>query len=309
METLSETDGRVIRCLLEEAHRVLKPAGHLLIVESCLPPAGAKNIEATNSPASDNQSWRSFMDEYFYPLRFQHDETEWRAIARRAILHMSWQYYGRTATVTVPRILDIGCGTGMTMVSFTSVGSVWGIDVSPLAVMFCKHRGLQNVFQGIAEELPFRNDSFDLITMADVLEHMPDDVGVLRELYRVCAPRGLLTVVVPAFQFLWSNRDERLQHKRRYTVSELRAKTEQAGFKIHKCTYIDTFLFPPLFILVKLGLLSGSRPVIRMDVAPRLPLVDRFWLAAACLERILLRWLDFPLGVSVLCVAQKMSDS
>lgn len=249
------------------------------------------------------------MDNYFYELRYHTELHEWRAVTRRAILHMAWERYGQTARSLPTRILDVGCGTGVTMLSFAKVGPVWGVDASSLAVQFCKRRGLETVFQAAAEGLPFRSDSFDLITVADVLEHIPDDQSVLSELYRVCATRGLLTVVVPAFQSLWSNRDERLQHKRRYTAADLRAKVEQAGFRVRKCTYIDTFLFLPLLMLVKLGLLSGSRPVIRMDVAPSLPLMDRFWLTIARLERILLRWLNFPLGVSALCVAQKVTES
>ncbi len=195
------------------------------------------------------------------------------------------------------------------MLSFEDVGPVWGIDISPLAVEFCRKRGLANVLQASAEDLPLEDRSFDLITMADVLEHIVDDQAAMNELHRVCAPGGLLVVVVPAFRFLWSNRDERLQHKRRYTASELRSKAEKAGFTICKCTYIDTFLFPPLLTLVRLGLITGAKPAVRMDVAPRLPLVDQLWLAVSRLEHALLRWLDFPFGVSVLCVAEKITNS
>jgi len=245
------------------------------------------------------------LDNYFYELRYNNDIHEWRAKMRRALLHTVWQWYGKPLRHNPVRILDIGCGTGVNIVSLGKIGSVWGTDVSSMAVTFCKKRGLRNVIQATAEKMPVRSDRFELISAIDVIEHIHDDDGALKELYRICASRGLLTVVVPAFRFLWSDRDERLQHERRYTTKELKLKIEQAGFTVLKCSYIDTFLFPPLLLLVRLGLLSGKRPTIRMDVAPRLAILDRCWLAAGHLERLLLRWFNFPLGVSVLCVGQK----
>lgn len=248
------------------------------------------------------------MDDYFYELRYHNDVDEWRAQAKRAMLHMAWKRYDHTRKGDSIRILDVGCGTGVTMSFLASIGPVWGIDVSSLAVQFCRKRGLGNLAQAHGGMIPFKNGSFDMITAVDVMEHLEDDVGTLEEIYRVCASGGLIVVVVPAFQFLWSNRDERLHHRRRYTVSEIQARTEQAGFSIRKCSYVDLFLFAPLLLLVKLGLLSGKRPMLRMDVAPPVPVLDRCWLAAARLERLLLRWINFPLGVSVLCVGQKLPD-
>ena len=51
------------------------------------------------------------------------------------------------------------------------------MDVSADALAFCRARGLTNVRQGEAEKLPYEDDSFDLVTALDVVEHLDDDRG------------------------------------------------------------------------------------------------------------------------------------
>jgi SAM-dependent methyltransferase len=246
------------------------------------------------------------MDDYFYQLRYQHDLTEWRAVIRRATLHLAWHLYGRCQGGREPCILDVGCGTGVTGLSFTREGKVFGVDSSALAVEFARRRGLQRIARSVGEGLPFTSGQFDLITSSDVLEHIEDDRAVLCEMARVARPGGLLVIVVPAFPSLWSNRDERLQHKRRYRIEELRAKVACAGFKVLRASYCDSFLFPPLWLLVKTRLLTGDEPRMRMDVAPTTPL-DPLWLTLARIERSLIRRHDLPLGASALCIARRPS--
>jgi SAM-dependent methyltransferase len=246
------------------------------------------------------------VDDYFYELRYDHDLTEWRAVIRRATLHLAWRLYGRRQPDREPCILDVGCGTGVTGLSFAGEGRVFGVDSSALAVDFARRRGLQRLAQSVGEGLPFTSGQFDLITSSDVLEHIQDDEAVLREMARVARPGGLLVIVVPAFPSLWSNRDERLQHKRRYRTEELSARVARAGFHVLRSSYCDSFLFPPLWLLVKTRLLTGQDPAMRLDVAPRTAL-DPLWLTLARVERSLLRRFDLPAGVSALCIARRPS--
>ena len=243
------------------------------------------------------------MDDYFYELRYQHDLTEWRAIIRRALLHRVWRLFGRPPRGRVPCILDVGCGTGVTGISFADEGTVFGVDSSAHALEFAQRRGLTRIAQSVGEAMPFASGQFDLITSSDVLEHIEDDEAVLREMARLARPGGLLVIVVPAFPSLWSNRDERLQHKRRYRADELGERVARAGFDVLHTTYCDSFLFLPLWLLVKTRLLTGSDPSVRMDVAPS-SILDPLWLALARLERRLIT-LRLPVGASALCVGRR----
>ena len=80
------------------------------------------------------------------------------------------------------------------------------------------------MIDGSVLEMPFADDSFDLAVSLDVIEHLEDDLGALRELRRVVAPGGALLVTVPAYQWLWSGHDEINHHHRRYTRRSLQQR-------------------------------------------------------------------------------------
>jgi SAM-dependent methyltransferase len=84
------------------------------------------------------------------------------------------------------RRLNLGCGTDIRpgWVNLDSSGAIPGVDV------------VHDLDQGT---LPFRDASFADILARDVLEHVADPVGTLRELHRVLGPGGRLTVRVPHF--------------------------------------------------------------------------------------------------------------
>lgn len=78
------------------------------------------------------------------------------------------------------KVLDIGAGDGL----ITSLLGATGIEYEPEGVRLAQKHGV-NVIQGSAYELPFENDSFDAVTMIDVLEHFEDPVRALSEARRV----------------------------------------------------------------------------------------------------------------------------
>lgn len=246
------------------------------------------------------------MDEHIYKVRAIADDTEWRAVARRKLMLELWRRIRRDAASY--RVLDVGCGSGATMHYFEREGAAaWGVDICFTALEFCRQRGLRSLMQSRAEYLPVRSNSFDLVMSADVLEHIEDDASALADMHRVCAPGACLVVVVPALRSLWSSRDVRLQHKRRYTKSELQRKVNVAGFRVVRCSYTDVFLLLPLYTVVKLrSHTSNDRtPHIAMDVAVVPPLLNSLLLAWCAVERAWVLRCDVPLGVSVVCAAIK----
>src|SRR5579875_531101 len=95
------------------------------------------------------------------------------------------------------RVLDVGCGNGeMLQVAQRMGWDAEGVEVDPQAVAAAKKRGLR-VHQCSLAEQNFADDSFDLILMNHVIEHVHDPLGLLRECYRVLRPGCLLVVWTP----------------------------------------------------------------------------------------------------------------
>jgi len=128
-----------------------------------------------------------------------------------------------------PRILDVGCGTGGTLVAVREQGQTIGCDQSPDALRLCRQRRLRNLVASRAESLAFRSGSVDVVLSCDVLEHIARDDLALAEMCRVLAPGGILIATAPAYPGLWSSHDEILGYLRRYTRRALAPIREGRG--------------------------------------------------------------------------------
>jgi len=153
------------------------------------------------------------------------------------------------------KILDVGCGTGLNSQAFEEFGEVYGLDMSEEALEFSKSRGKSDLIRAYADHLPIKDDTFDVLCALDLLEHVEDDIGAIREFHRVLKPGGSLILTVPAFMFLWSGHDEVLHHKRWYDKGASVKSLESSGFHVERFTYWNTFLFPmvTLFRLISRG--------------------------------------------------------
>ena len=98
--------------------------------------------------------------------------------------------------------------------------------------------------------LPLLDASVDGIVSSNLLEHVPDDVGALREFARVLRAGARAVIVVPAGPRAYDYYDRFLGHERRYAHRELAAKARQAGLEEVEDSFIASLLYP-LFWLVK----------------------------------------------------------
>jgi ubiquinone/menaquinone biosynthesis C-methylase UbiE len=127
------------------------------------------------------------------------------------------------------RLLDVGCGTGFVLAALEAAGlDVTGIDMHASSLGLARARVRGSLVLSTATDLPFFAD-FDVVTLFDVIAHVEDDAGVLREAQRVLAPGGAVVVTVPAGPDLWTAYDEVTGHKRRYDREMLRRTIERAG--------------------------------------------------------------------------------
>jgi len=145
-------------------------------------------------------------------------------------------------------ILDAGCGSGRNMVDFARLGPVTVAEISDASVARARERGIGEVVQCSITELPFADGRFELAFCLDVIEHIEDHLRAMRELYRVVAPGGTLVVMVPAYQWLWSEHDVINHHERRYNTRTLRTAAAQAGWRQLRTTYFNGLLLPVAII-------------------------------------------------------------
>lgn len=90
------------------------------------------------------------------------------------------------------RLLDVGCGQGEFLAYAAAAGwQVEGVDVDPLRIALAREqRGLQ-VFEGELHEAAYPSESFDVVFMSEVIEHIVDPVPLMQEIHRILRPGGI----------------------------------------------------------------------------------------------------------------------
>jgi 2-polyprenyl-3-methyl-5-hydroxy-6-metoxy-1,4-benzoquinol methylase len=95
------------------------------------------------------------------------------------------------------RLLDVGFGSGALLQATAGAGwDVQGTEVSPPAIEHARSLGF-NVFQGTLQEAAYPDNHFDVVTAVEVLEHVPDNTDLLREVARILRPGGLFWATTP----------------------------------------------------------------------------------------------------------------
>lgn len=241
-----------------------------------------------------------------YAEMYKLESFYWWFVARRDLLE--WFVKGITHDFKRrPAMLDVGCGTGINFSVLSRYGDTFSSDASEEALDFSKSRGIDGLVRSDLESLPFEASTFDVVTALDVLEHVDNDLGAMDELLRVTRDGGVLVITVPAYGFLWSEHDEALHHRRRYTAPELRNKLTNAGFEIERTTYYITLLFFPILIMRFAQSLSKKSIHAKTSHIILPKWLNSLLIGILALERVLLRWVSFPFGVSIVCLARKPS--
>jgi SAM-dependent methyltransferase len=237
------------------------------------------------------------------------EDVHWWFVGRRRILLQLLDRYLGTSNGQERRILDVGCGTGTMLTHLAAYGKAQGVDIDEEAVGYCLERGLTDVQVGALEKLPFADASFDLVTALDVVEHLDDDLGALREIGRVLRPGGQLLMTVPAHRFLWGDQDEVNMHKRRYVAAEIRERLTATGFQVRRVSYMNAFMFPPIAAIRLLRRLEHRlrpRTTQESDFRYPAPRPVNFLLATIFgAEAPIVRRINLPIGVSILALASK----
>jgi hypothetical protein len=220
-----------------------------------------------------------------------------------------WYYQAKAAAMLsmlsgrrVERILDVGAGSGFFSRVLLDHGASDAVCVDPgyEAEHEELHGGRTMRFvHGI------ETSDADTVLLMDVLEHVDDDVGLLRY-YAERSPVGArFLITVPAFKWLWSGHDIFLEHRRRYTLGQMEGVVRGAGLApVVGCYYYGLTL--PIAAVVRLAgrltgrALDGSRSHMRRHSAP----VNAVLAGVSAVERGFFKG-NRVAGLSVVCLAEK----
>ncbi|MEZ5696653.1 MAG: class I SAM-dependent methyltransferase [Sphingomonadaceae bacterium] len=221
-------------------HRFLyRKAGYNLVrCESCA------LAFIANPPDSDGiSSLYSTTDGYHTGLVTPGDR-DWKRMQAIAERHL------RVLTRTIPegkgrKLLDMGCSSGQFLNLARNAGyDVQGLELSPHSSQFARdHFGL-SVHTGLLDSAGFEPASFDIITLFDVIEHVPDPMAELQAIYSLLKPGGVLLQSTPNIDGLfpklsyaasdlfdyWQH-PEPPHHLYQFSVQSLSDMTAKAGFK------------------------------------------------------------------------------
>ncbi len=208
------------------------------------------------------------------------------------------------------RVLDIGCGTGFIARHMAGLGAdIAGIDASLSALQKCQDEGLHHIYASHGDALPFADNQFDAVLCLDVLEHVQDDVGVMREAHRVLRPGGHFLILAPALPHLWRNCDSLIGHKRRYTRKELSRRLRGAGFVPKRLTYLFPLFVLPALAYLLIEKLFPVRSTAPSDILREFALPPK-WLNTLAQQVLmgeiaLIPYVSMPFGISIAGISEK----
>ena len=189
----------------------------------------------------------------------------WEVARLKVVFSLIKKYSRLTRNNSI--ILDIGCGDVflLNMISellpnLKFVGVDTKFDKKTIN-NYLKESSNLELYSSLEEMRGAINTPVNVVLMLDVLEHVQDDVGMLKNIIQttVVDANTLFLVTVPAFRFLFSSHDKWLGHYRRYDVNLLSKKAEQSGLQVIEKGYFFASLLIPRMVKVifeKLGIFS-----------------------------------------------------
>ncbi|GAC1337342.1 MAG: hypothetical protein NVSMB29_01540 [Candidatus Dormibacteria bacterium] len=222
-----------------------------------------------------------------------------------AINYRDW-LFSRTAPHLGDRVVEVGSGFGTMTDCILDKARVVALELIPdyVETLHRRYDDRSNVeiHQGDATEDSVWEDIraggvLDSAMSFNVMEHILDDVAVMRQVYRSLRPGGQMVIFTPAFPQLFGAMDEGLGHVRRYTRGELKGKARTVGFEVVDCHFMN---LPGFFLWYVNGRLLKSPGVTGGGASLRL--FDRW---AVPVVRAVEQVIRPPFGQSLLLVARR----
>lgn len=149
------------------------------------------------------------------------------------------------------RVLDVGCGVGVVSKYLNEKGyDCWGCEPSILQYTLLEEKFFNCEFGKLPEEF---KKTVEIIILADVIEHIEDDLNFLTNLLQQFPNCLNILITVPAYKVLWHDNDITAKHYRRYNKRNLISTLQDASInnrQINKITIRDLFFSLSILILI-----------------------------------------------------------
>jgi SAM-dependent methyltransferase len=186
------------------------------------------------------------MDAELYDELYRVEQEHWWFQARRHIVLSLVRRYVDCPPEQRLKICELGCGTGGNLAAVADEHDVIGVEHSAHAIEYAKQRLGNRVIRGsLPDDVDLPPNSFDVVLLTDVLEHIEDDAASARTAIRLLRPGGIVVSTVPAYQWLYSPRDAHHHHFRRYGKRQFRDLWRGNASRVELLSHYNTLLFPP----------------------------------------------------------------
>lgn len=247
------------------------------------------------------------MDSVLYDELARLETTHWWFRARRKIVWSLVERYTECANGRRLKICELGCGTGGNLVAIADQHDVVGVECSPQALRYAKNALGDRARHGrLPDEIDLPAQSFDVVLMTDVLEHVDDDSASAHTALRLLKPGGIIVATVPAYQWLYSPRDAAHHHFRRYSRERFARLWPAASADTLLLSHYNMLLFPPAAAVRLYEKLVSARHTSG-DLAATDGYINKLLTQVMTSERNLLGRLPLPFGLSLIAVARKLA--
>jgi len=235
------------------------------------------------------------MDNKTFSRQIKNQKKHWWFQARKKIID---QIISSINFKKKKNILDFGSGSGVNLDMLRKHGLVDIHEQNKYArAVIKKERKIKNLYS----TLKIKKNFYDLILLADVIEHVKQPKELLKDLKKFLKKDGHILITVPAYQFLFSKKDKVLGHYRRYNKELL--KTELSGFKVENISYFNTFLCIPIIIMTMLNKFLKKDYIKQVETTPNF-ILNKLCYIIFVSEKYFIKYFNLPFGISIYVLAK-----